>query len=254
MGYRRREYVRSVGLVGAVATAGCLGLTDSSGTDARSNVVLPEPDREFESSDVPYPAWGEQIPDVTVPAPLEDRAVTLRESEKPRLLTFFYSSCRTVCPVLVSALRNVQAHALENGYGDAVEFYPLTFDPARDDAETLRQYGDRMNVDVEAGNWHFLRPRSEARAKDVIQEQFGVAFEKQMPTATGGDDGSESDGNHTAGEMADGNGHQNHEGYMFVHASVTVLVNGDDYVERGYRTKSPDANQIIADLRTVRNA
>jgi len=238
---QRRSYLRGVATLGATSVAGCLGLTDSN-----PNVTLSEPDRQFKSSDVPYPAWGEKIPDVTVPAPLENRQVTLRTVEKPRLLTFIYTYCPTVCPVLTSTMRNVQTHALNNGYGDQVEFFPTTFDPARDTAERLRQYAKKMNVDADAGNWHFLRPQSKDRAKQVIQKQFGVAFQKQ-PTK------SSSGSNQNKTETGDGH-HHDHGDYKFVHTPMTLLVNADDYVERAYSTKSPNAEQIIADLKKVRTA
>jgi len=209
--------------LGATGLAGCAGLTDSN-----PNVALSEPDRQFESSDVPYPAWGEKIPDVTLPAPLENRQVALRAAEKPRLLTFIYTYCQTVCPVLTSTMRNIQTHALNNGYGRQVEFYEITFDPERDTAERLRQYAGQRNIDMDAGNWGFLRPESKDRAKQVVQEQFGVAFQRTHP--------------------------EDMDRYMFTHTPMMILVNSDDYVERAYRTKSPDVEQIITDLKTVRNA
>lgn len=237
----RRSYLKGVATVAGAGAAGCLGRSDSTST-----VALPEPDRQYSSSDLPYPAWGERIPDVTVPAPIEDRTVTLRDVGKPQLLTYFYSYCGTVCPVLISTMRSVQTHALNNGYRDAVEFFPLTFDPARDDADRLRRYGSQMNVDMDAGNWHFLRPASEARAEEVISDGFGVAFSKETSGSGDGTDGNDS--NDGGGDGHDG------EGYMFVHTAITHLVNGDGYVERAYRTKSPDADRIIADLKDVRNA
>lgn len=241
MSMQRRSYLQGLTALGFVGTAGCLGATESN-----PNVVLAEPDRQFSSSDVPYPAWGEKIPDITVPAPLENRQVSIRTVENPRLLTFIYTYCPTVCPVLTSAMRNVQTHALNTGYGDQVEFVPLTFDPARDTADRLRQYAKKMNVDTAAGNWHFLRPKSKDRAEQVIQEQFGVAFQKQSTTPS-----TESSQNQT--ESGDGH-HHDHGDYKFVHTPMTMLVNADDYVERAYRTKSPNAEQIIADLKKVRNA
>jgi protein SCO1/2 len=106
----RRTFLEAVGTVGTItAVGGCLGSDGSP--DANGDVVLPEPDRRFQSSDVPYPAWSQQIPDVTVPAPVDSREVRLREIETASLLTFFYSHCQTVCPVLISAQRNIQAHA-----------------------------------------------------------------------------------------------------------------------------------------------
>ncbi|MEF8886166.1 MAG: SCO family protein [Haloarculaceae archaeon] len=220
---RRRTYLQVTAALGTAGLAGCV----VSG-DGNPDVVLPEPDREVDSGDLPYPAWGERVPAVTLPAPLADREVTLRALDRPQFLTFFYSHCNTVCPILVSALRNVQARALNEGYADEVVFHPTTFDPERDDADRLRTYGEEMNVDLAAGNWEFLRPASRGRAEEVVQEQFGVAFERTHP--------------------------DDMEKYMFAHTALVVLVNGDGYVERAYRTKQPDSERLAEDLRTVRNA
>lgn len=237
----RREFVRVLAVTGAVGAAGCLGSAGSGGGSEPEDVVLPSPERGVDSEDLPYLAWGEPLPDVTLPAPLADDSVTLSEIETPALLTYFYSHCMTVCPALVSSLRNVQTHATNEGYADQVAFYPITFDPARDDAATLEEYGRQMNVDYEAGNWQFLRPETEERAKAVVQEEFGVMFKKQWPEE--GDENATSSGD-------------DHEGddYMFMHTPMVTLVNGRGYVERGYRTDAPDVETILADLETVRQA
>lgn len=220
---KRRIFLGSLATVGTVGTlSGCLGIGD-----ANPNVTLDEPDREYNSSDVRYRAWNERIPDVTVPAPVESRTISIRNVETPTLFTFFFSHCQTVCPVLVSALRSVQADALNNGYGDSITFLPITFDPARDDAKRLRAYANEMNIDRDSGNWHFLRPNSEGNAKQVIQQQFGVMFEKTK----------QNDDN---------------PGYMFAHTPLVVLANAEGYVERAYRSKSPPQKQIIKDLKQLR--
>jgi protein SCO1/2 len=217
----RREYLRTLGATGALAggVAGCLG-------GGNPNTTLGEPDREYDSEDVQFPAWGQQVPDVTLPAPLSGTDVSVRDVDTPALLTFFYSYCNTVCPVLISTLRDVQTHALNEGYGDEVSIYPVTFDPERDDAARLREYGEKMHVDVDAGNWQFLRPAGKDRAKTVVTDEFGVFFERTHP--------------------------EKMDRYMFNHAAMTLLVNGNGYVERAYRTQSPDEQQIIADLKKVR--
>jgi protein SCO1/2 len=222
----RRTFLGSAGAVGAASgLAGCLGLLNSG--DSNPNVVLDEPDRDFDSSDIPYPAWGQQLPDVTLPAPIDSRGVRLRDVEGPALLTFFYSHCQSVCPVLLAAQRSIQAHALDNGYDDVVSFLPITFDPARDTADRLRTYATEMNIDRDHENWQFLRPASRERAKAVVEEQFGVAFERTEPA-----------------EM---------DTYMFTHSALTLLAN-DGFVERAYRSKRPDTGAIIEDLETVRTA
>lgn len=224
---QRRQFLRSTGAVGVgVGLAGCSAVAGLG--DPNPDVVLDEPDRPFESADVPYPAWGERVPDVTLGAPLEGRELRVRDVGSPALLTFFYSHCNTVCPVLISTLRNVQAHARNEGYADAVSIMPVTFDPERDTADRLRTYADEMNVVADGTSWHFLRPASRERAKAVVADEFGVAFQRTEPE-----------------EM---------DMYMFAHAAMTLLVNADGYVERAYRTKTPDPETIVADLAEVRRA
>lgn len=217
---QRRTYLRAAAAAGVLGTAGCLGVGDSN-----PDVALAEPDREYASEDLPYPAWGQRVPDVTLPAPIDDREVSTRTVEKPSLLTFFFSHCNTVCPVLIQSMRNVQTHSIEEGYDDDVAFLPVTFDPERDDAERLRTYAEEMNVSLDAGNWDFLRPESPDRAK-VVGEEFGVTFERTHP--------------------------DDMDKYMFAHSALTFLVNADGFVERAYRTQSPDPEQLIDDLETVR--
>jgi protein SCO1/2 len=222
----RRAYLGSVGGAASsavTAAAGCLALGDTN-----PDVVLSEPDRPFDSEDVPYPAWGERVPDVTLPAPLDGREVDLRAVQTPRLLTFFYSHCMTVCPVLISRMKQVQQRAQEDGYCGEVAFFPVTFDPERDDADRLASYGEKMNVDSAASCWQFLRPESRERAREVVERKFGVAFQRTTP--------------------------EEGDGYMFAHTALTVLVNAEGYVERAYQTKSPDVDRMTSDLKRVRDA
>lgn len=221
---QRRTFLRSTGAVAsAIGVTGCLGRISSG--DSSADTVLREPDRDVESSDLPYPAWGEPVPDVMLPAPLASRDISVREVDTPALLTFFYSHCQTVCPVLISTQRNLQAHARKNGYDDSISFMPVTFDPGRDTAERLRRYADRMNVDTDDDNWQFLRPSSRDRAETVVRDRFGVAFRR-----------SES---------------ENGASYMFTHMALTLLVNSAGMVERAYRSKAPEEETIIDDLEAV---
>ncbi|AFK18961.1 SCO family protein [Haloferax mediterranei ATCC 33500] len=221
----RRTYLRAVGTGAAVGLAGCLG-----GIGGNSNVSLSKPERENDvtSEDLPYPAWGQQVPDVTLTDPIHETEVSVRDIDGPHFHTFFFTNCMTVCPVLISALREAQIHSISEGYADDVSFYPITFDPARDDAAAFKKEANDMNVDMDAGNWHFLRTADEAEAKDVVEDQFGVFFEKNEP---------DEDGN-----------------YMFTHLGLVMLVNGDGYVERTYRGNQPDEQTLLDDLTALREA
>ncbi len=235
---QRRTVLRSMAAVsGGLAMAGCLGDTlestgnggDSTPTETpvhSENVTLAHPSDYPTSYSPKFLSWDDQLPDATVTAPLEDRSVALRDLNVPAVFTFFFSHCQTVCPVLVSSLREIQTHASNNGYDDQIALVPITFDPERDTAERLRTYAEEMNVDADAENWQFLRPDSVEKANSVIQDEFGVEFKKQ-PQEEG-------------------------DGYMFDHRSLIVLTNAEGYVERAYRGSEPQTEQIIEDLETVR--
>lgn len=228
----RRTLLRAVAAGGVGATAGCLGSL-TGGDDGTPDVVLPEPDLDVtieQHRGHRYPVWGERLPDVSLPAALSGETVALRSIDGAVLLTYHFTNCRDTCPLLVAALVSVGAHAVENGYADGVTFAPITFDPTRDDAETLRAYADRMNV-RRSDRWHWLRPKSEASAREAIDEELGISYRRR--------------------ERASG------DGYLFVHPGVVTLVNGDGYVERAYTggTRSPPPVQtMIDDLATLRSA
>jgi protein SCO1/2 len=100
-----------------------------------------------------YPVWGERVLDVSVAA-VDGGRVSVRDLDRPALLTYSFTHCRDTCPLLVSGLVGVQAGAVERGHGDGAAFLSVTFDPVRDDAERLRAYGERMNVrDTPGRRW-----------------------------------------------------------------------------------------------------
>jgi protein SCO1/2 len=220
----RRTYLGTLSATALGATAGCLGVGGGN-----PNTTLGEPDRPdgVTSEALSYPAWGEQVPDVALPDPLTGERIRLREVDRPALVSFFYSNCMSICPRLVSALREVQIHSVQNDYADEVGFYPITFDPQRDTAARLREYAGKMNVDLDVGNWHFLRPDGRERAKAVLEEEFGFAFKRNQP-----DDGGK---------------------YMFTHIGLVLLVNADGYVERAYRDREGTEGRYIEDLERVRS-
>lgn len=217
--FTRRAILSAAGALGIGAVAGCLG----SATDR--NTHLPPPDRPGDPADLAYPAHGVEVPDVSIPAPLHGIPVSPREFDSTVLMTFFYSYCQSVCPRLISTLRNVQAAAKSGGYGDGVTFLAVTFDPARDTPDRLRDYADAMRVDRDAGNWYFLRPDGPDGAKDVVENTFGLKFQR---TEANGD-----------------------TGYMFVHMPLVLLVNPSGYVERAYTKRQPVWQAVNDDVRTV---
>jgi len=224
----RRTYLTTAATAGIIGTAGCIGSVFGEGEDGQTYLDEPE-GRQLNSSDLPYPAYGQDLPEVTLHAPLSDRQVSTTEFDNRNvIMTFFYSHCNTVCPVLIASLKRVQATATQQGFADDVVFLAVTFDPQRDDAARLEQYGDTMDVDLDAGNWYFLRPDGRDRAKKVVQDTYGVTFERTKAT----------------GERE----------YMFNHLGLVLLANQQGVVERAYTGDGPKSKQLLADLDEIRGA
>ncbi|WP_227134759.1 SCO family protein [Halorubellus salinus] len=223
---QRRTYL-TAGLGIATASTGCL-TSVLGGGDGNETVLGPQADQQHDSSALPYPAHGQTLPEFAVPDPLSGEVVASDDVDGTVLVTAFFASCPVECVRLIGQLAGVQQGTVDRGIDDDVTFLAITFDPERDDAETLREYGQRMNVDMDAGNWRFLRPESAARAEAVVDETLGITFDRLG-----------------AGES------ERLPGYDFRHLSLTFLRNPDGTVERAYRTDRPDHERVLSDVETV---
>jgi protein SCO1/2 len=105
---------------------------------------------------------AEQHP-LGVVARLESAALTDQEGralkaadfhEKLLVLSFFFSSCPTVCPVGTRALANVQ-HQLSAALRQRVRFVSLSVDPENDTPEALKKFAMANGADL--GGWSFVR-------------------------------------------------------------------------------------------------
>jgi len=72
------------------------------------------------------------------------------------LMEFMFTSCPDICPVTTYKMSQLQEKFKQNGiFGSQVQFVTITFDPIRDTPEVLREYADRMEIDL--GSWQVLR-------------------------------------------------------------------------------------------------
>ena len=67
------------------------------------------------------------------------------------VLTFLYTNCPDVCPIVTSRLREV--HETLGKDGAEVQFVAISVDPERDSVEAAREYLDKWGL---LGNWQFL--------------------------------------------------------------------------------------------------
>jgi protein SCO1/2 len=222
----RRTYLRSVVVGGSLASGGCLSVL--GGSAAGDTVLEPPANRQFDSEELPYPAHGQALPDFTLPDPLADVTVDSSELEGTLVVTGFFAACPVECVRLIGQLGGVQRKTVELGLTEDVTFLAITFDPERDDAQRLQTFGNRMGVNLAAGNWHFLRPPTPERAEAVVDEKLGITFER------------------IAGEKS-----QRLDQYDFRHISLTFLRNPAGTVERAYQTDMPDHERVLADVERV---
>lgn len=221
----RRRFIQSAGTAGIVAAAGCLDSVPGIG----GRTVLSEP--EVDLSAAAHPSHGDDLPSIELPDPLSGETISTAdfEGERALLMTFIYTNCPDgMCPALTLRLRRAQEVAAAEGYRDDAAFLATTFDPERDTADVLREYATQHDVDLDAGNWHFLRPERYEAGAELIEEEFGLVIEK---VETEEYDSIE---------------------YGFPHYNLLLLVNRQGVVERAYPNGATvDIERVVEDFETV---
>ncbi|MFD1361019.1 SCO family protein [Lentibacillus salinarum] len=112
-----------------------------------------------------------QFPEVTL-EDSKERVYPISDFEGDYLfITFMYTSCQDVCPELEMNMRQVYNQLPEKYTGEAITFLSLSFDPERDDPETLTKYRGYFESDGET--WRMARIPDQAEL-DSLLEEFGV--------------------------------------------------------------------------------
>jgi protein SCO1 len=109
----------------------------------------------------------------------QDGAEVTLESLRGKVVavTFIYTWCPDVCPMLTDKLARVQ-DALGPRFGADVAFVSITVDPERDTPEVLSDYAE--SFDADPAGWSFLT--GEPAAVREVARQYGVAV---APAAEG---------------------------------------------------------------------
>ena len=84
-------------------------------------------------------------------------------------VTFIYTWCPDICPMLTDKMAQVQ-DALGDDFGNEVAFVSISFDPERDTPEVLRHYAAAFDADLTG--WSFLTGELDA-IRDVAR-RYGV--------------------------------------------------------------------------------
>jgi protein SCO1/2 len=99
------------------------------------------------------------------------------------VLTFLYTSCTDICPLVAAKLREANG-ALRDGRGDVV-FLAVTVDPERDTVARMAEYSRRWGM---FDHWHFLT--GSARELEPVWRYYWVG---EVRRAARGQAGSAAD-------------------------------------------------------------
>lgn len=130
---------------------------------------------------------------------------------------FFFTSCRTICPIMKVEMKRVYDATADM---DDVELVSHTIDPEYDNVKQLHQFAQRLGV---SSRWHFLTGK-----KDSI---YRLARESYFATAREGDANTEK----------------------FIHSGTFTLIDSEGRIRGTYDgTREEDVNRLILDIKKLR--
>ena len=153
---------------------------------------------------------------------VDQDSVTITENDlsgKIYVADFFFTSCRTICPIMKTQMMRVYEATWE--MSDVV-LISHTIDPEYDTVALLHDYARRLGV--ESSRWHFLTGQKDSIYKVAQTRYFATAME----------DKSEPDG--------------------FIHSGAFLLVDRKGRIRGKYDgTKEEDVNRLVGDIKRLRN-
>lgn len=167
---------------------------------------------------------GKGAPRREVRLPIEDFSLTDQAGRSFRfqglrgrvvLVTFMYTTCPDVCPLLTANMRLVQEN-LRPSERTAVFFLSITTDPEVDTASVLKSYGERYKVDF--SNWSFAG--GDQKSLEKVWKVFGVKVERK---ARG----------------------------LVNHTTLTSLIDKKGMMRLVYPGAAPDPKRVLADMRSL---
>ncbi|MGH7795520.1 MAG: SCO family protein [Candidatus Binatia bacterium] len=136
-------------------------------------------------------------------------------SGKVVVVSFSYTSCSDVCPLITAAARQVQS-GLSAAERDRIYLLTVTTDPEIDTPKVLTAYAQRYGAEL--ANWSFLTGR-EAELKK-IWKNFGVGVKRK------------------------GRG-------IVEHTPLTAIVDQSKQLRYVYIGPSPDPKRVLTDVRDL---
>jgi protein SCO1/2 len=150
----------------------------------------------------------------------QDSAIVTNETFRDKIYVadFFFTSCRTICPIMKTQMLRVHDALLND---PEVLIISHTIDPEYDTVALLHDFADRLGV--KSSKWHFVTGN-----KDSI---YNIAQKSYFATAM--EDKSEPDG--------------------FIHSGAFLLIDKDQRIRGKYDgTKEEDVNRLLTDIEKLK--
>jgi protein SCO1/2 len=149
----------------------------------------------------------------------QDSALITPDTYKDKIYVadFFFTSCRTICPIMKTQMRRVY-DSIQND--PAVLLLSHSIDPEYDTVALLHDFAQRL--DVKSEKWHFVTGVKDSIYKIAQTGYFATAME----------DKSEPDG--------------------FIHSGAFLLIDKEKRIRGKYDgTKEDDVNRMLGDIRKL---
>ena len=151
----------------------------------------------------------------------QDSSVITNASFKGKIYVadFFFTSCRTICPIMKTQM--VRVYEATSEMPDVL-ILSHTIDPEYDTVALLREFAKRLGVKSE--RWHFVTGVKDSIYKIAQTSYFATAME----------DKSEPDG--------------------FIHSGAFLLIDRKGRIRGKYDgTKEEEVNRLIVDIKRLRS-
>ncbi|PAU94424.1 hypothetical protein CK503_06380 [Aliifodinibius salipaludis] len=139
------------------------------------------------------------------------------------LVTFIYTNCPDVCPVITANMTNIQ-RALDDTSG--VNFIEISFDPKRDSPSTLKEYRDLYEL-----NEQFTMLTSHPNDSDVLLDKLDIVAEKAIIDSLGHDSTN----------------------YAMRHSNTLYLMDRDGYIRTEYPAHRVTPEHVKDDINYLRS-
>jgi protein SCO1 len=152
----------------------------------------------------------------------QDSAIITNQTfqDKIYVTDFFFTSCRTICPIMKTQMLRVYEATKEM---PDVLILSHTIDPEYDTVALLHDFAERL--DVESKRWHFVTGVKDSIYKIAQTSYFATAME----------DKTEPDG--------------------FIHSGAFLLIDKKGRIRGKYDgTKEDEVNRLIVDIKKLRNS